>query len=480
MNKNDLAKKISKESDIPTPKAEKLITAFGEAVTSSLARDERLVLSNFGTFHAVHYPQKTLLHPATREKMVIPPQNVVKWLPSDKFKYIFRDEELSEKFIEEDVPEDPFESKEYAIPIAIKRKNDFSVNTGSATEIPIKVTNTQTEVETYDSDEVDDIFFKGLAGQLTLATDKTGQIPSGRHISDTEVSISREKTKDKVNEKPIEIKTSSQRRSKLPKINTAVIDENTPWNKSEQKKSDTKDKSSVWINIFGHEKNVEKLSRPQAKKLVQTLTPHQLHRETADKIYIDANEVCLDSKVTDLVPYDLLIKYNIVPVKLQNSNLVLLMTDPYDYDIIFELNKILPYRIIPALSSFSDIEKLLNEIPQRADKANAALATKKKYSPARILDTIVRRALRNKAKSIEITPSKGSLITRYDDDDDSIKVYDTDDETSLEVFNRIKKLSHKKAANTGLQFTTDGHHHEFKILTIKKDGQERINIQVLY
>ncbi|MCX6808444.1 MAG: ATPase, T2SS/T4P/T4SS family [Candidatus Berkelbacteria bacterium] len=88
MNREELAKAIAKKAKIGTKTADRIIGAFGEAITEALKKKDRVIYSNFGAFYTVHYPSKVILHPTLGEKkkMIMPPTDVVKWMPSGNIK----------------------------------------------------------------------------------------------------------------------------------------------------------------------------------------------------------------------------------------------------------------------------------------------------------------------------------------------------------------------------------------------------------
>lgn len=122
MNRNSLARKIASKTHLTLRQAENLIIAFGAVVTDALENDEKVIYSNFGSFYIVEYPSKTLSHPKSKQKMVILPTRVAKFMPSDNLKKLANgDIDLTrlEKIEEELMPED----ESVGIPISVIKSN---------------------------------------------------------------------------------------------------------------------------------------------------------------------------------------------------------------------------------------------------------------------------------------------------------------------------------------------------------------------
>ncbi len=86
MNKRDIAESMSKKLNINKYEAYYFIDLFIEVVKERLSENERVIISNFGSFITQKRKKKNVINPVTKEKMIIPPQVVVKFIASRKFK----------------------------------------------------------------------------------------------------------------------------------------------------------------------------------------------------------------------------------------------------------------------------------------------------------------------------------------------------------------------------------------------------------
>jgi integration host factor subunit beta len=76
MNKADLIEKISRESEIPLKKADKLVTLVFREMSESLAKGERVKIRGFGSFKIKHYDGYTGVNPKTLEAVDVRPKKL--------------------------------------------------------------------------------------------------------------------------------------------------------------------------------------------------------------------------------------------------------------------------------------------------------------------------------------------------------------------------------------------------------------------
>ncbi|MGM0441245.1 MAG: HU family DNA-binding protein [Elusimicrobiota bacterium] len=83
MNKTDIVNKVSQVTcaDI---EAKESVEKFLDTIKSALQREERVTISNFGSFYVEFRKARKGINPQTGEKIDIPPKKVVKFKPSPK------------------------------------------------------------------------------------------------------------------------------------------------------------------------------------------------------------------------------------------------------------------------------------------------------------------------------------------------------------------------------------------------------------
>jgi nucleoid DNA-binding protein len=102
MTKEKFAAQLAKEMRaqgfrINAPNAEKLIIALAKSMGEGLARDRKLIVSNFGSFEVVKYGAKMIQSPrGDNKKFFMPPTDVMKWHPSGKIRQRAVSEEVED------------------------------------------------------------------------------------------------------------------------------------------------------------------------------------------------------------------------------------------------------------------------------------------------------------------------------------------------------------------------------------------------
>ena len=86
MRKPDLAAYIADKADIPTNKANDVLSAILDQITQSLSREESVTLIGFGTFEVRHRNARTGKNPQTGEPIQIAASNTVGFKPGKALK----------------------------------------------------------------------------------------------------------------------------------------------------------------------------------------------------------------------------------------------------------------------------------------------------------------------------------------------------------------------------------------------------------
>lgn len=87
--------------------------------------------------------------------------------------------------------------------------------------------------------------------------------------------------------------------------------------------------------------------------------------------FIDLNSVTIPQEVHRLIPYTLIRRHNVVPVKLEMNMLYVAMEDPLNFIAIEDLRMATNYEIVPVMSFSSVIDSTINKLygTETADKA---------------------------------------------------------------------------------------------------------------
>ena len=74
MNKTELVAVVADRADVTQAMAEKVVNSFVEVVTETLAKEEKVVVTGFGTFEVRHRVARRGKNPRTGEEIVVPAQ----------------------------------------------------------------------------------------------------------------------------------------------------------------------------------------------------------------------------------------------------------------------------------------------------------------------------------------------------------------------------------------------------------------------
>jgi DNA-binding protein HU-beta len=72
MNKTEFVDAVAKKAEITKTEAHKVITAVLDTITETLAKEDKIVLTGFGTFRVRETKARNGINPQTKEKIVIP------------------------------------------------------------------------------------------------------------------------------------------------------------------------------------------------------------------------------------------------------------------------------------------------------------------------------------------------------------------------------------------------------------------------
>lgn len=86
MTKADLVEKITAKANLTKAAAERALNAFLASVEESLAKDDKLTLTGFGTFVVETRKERQGRNPRTGETLTIPACKMVKFRPGKMLK----------------------------------------------------------------------------------------------------------------------------------------------------------------------------------------------------------------------------------------------------------------------------------------------------------------------------------------------------------------------------------------------------------
>lgn len=86
MNNKELITELSKRLGVTQKQVSEMLEVSTSALVSSVTETQSVVFQGFGAFELRKKNEKTLLNPATGEKMFIPAKQTLVFKPSDTYK----------------------------------------------------------------------------------------------------------------------------------------------------------------------------------------------------------------------------------------------------------------------------------------------------------------------------------------------------------------------------------------------------------
>ena len=166
------------------------------------------------------------------------------------------------------------------------------------------------------------------------------------------------------------------------------------------------------------------------------VTPQQLAFFTSLQLripFVNLRKEGVRANAVALIPESIARKYSVIPIDVNDNTLVLAMEDPSDIQAIEELATLTRKRIEPVLSTFQDIQEMidltyrvggeieeqLSKIPtrfQRAKVTTEARVSAEAIAQApvvRAIDLLIKQAVRDRASDIHVEPQEDRLRVRY-------------------------------------------------------------------
>ncbi len=450
MVRQELARQLAKKAKITQRQAENIIIAFGATIREALEKGDKIVYSNFGTFYTVHYPSKIIMHPkyGAAKKMVMLPTNVAKWMPAENIKKMV----ASGKIIENPTMHGKKRKTETGNDSVIRHPS--SVPQSEGIEIPIKRSASKKEAGIEKATQItgpdNNLVFQNNAGEP--AAPATGNIAEN-----------------------------------------LTPDENENTNPEDKHKT-------LWNRLWG-DKNDE--TAATVETAVEKLPPFT--SDYSNIAYIDLSKTTVPKEILQLIPEKIARKYKAVPIEESEGKLVLAMSDPEDIEAKEIIKKYCQKQLLIRLSSELDVNHIIDqyqgleseveeaietnedELKKDGDKQKKTLleSTLNDAPAARIVTSLLKRAIRDKASDIHIEPAEKEIQVRFRLDGILRKKVTLPKDIHLAVISRIKIMANLKIDEQRLpqdgrfSINADGHRVDFRISTMPTAYGEKVVMRVL-
>lgn len=515
MNKTELAKVLAEKIKKNPKIAEKLINSFGDTLLDVLSKGGKIIYSNFGTFYTVHYPSKVIYHPTlgAKKKMIMLPTNVVKWMPSANIKAMVNAGETVEHATtfgaSKKIKDAPSAS---GAPLTPELKIE---NTNSTENINLDTKNiaTPANIDDNSQDEIE-IPIRNLSKEQPLET-VTAE-PTETSAPETKDNASNTENKNNFWDQLFK-KATTDSKNASP---TADTKENEA---KDEPKTNEGPSNPVGMGLFGAntapvpKAKTDADSLPEGKPTDEKNNPAQeeqgitsgykdlepfASRKTSIS-YIDLSKTTVPKEVLQLISEKIAREYRVVPIENTETELVVGMVDPEDMEAIEIVKKIVGKKVSPKLTTETDLNHVLDQYQGFESEVEEAIGDvedkdedkKDQKSPdavisssapaSRIVNSLLKRAIRDKASDIHIEPYESEVTVRFRIDGVLHKKVSLPKDIQQAVASRIKILSNLKIDEQRLpqdgrfSIMMDDRKVDFRVSTMPIANGEKIVMRIL-
>lgn len=240
--------------------------------------------------------------------------------------------------------------------------------------------------------------------------------------------------------------------------------------------------------------------------LDETFRMSRLQSRGSNVQFIELAGKQIPKEILTLVPENIAKKFLAVPFALENKSLSVAMTDPENEEAFNAIRKLSGKLVRPFLATEEDVKHIIDQysglqdqVAQLVDSSEEeTLETVKEKdnkvseediaesSPAaKIISSLLKRAVRERASDIHIEPYEEDVLVRFRVDGVLRKVLNLPKEIQPAVISRVKILSNLKIDETRLpqdgriQIVLDGNKIDFRISTLPTVNGEKVVARVL-
>ncbi|MBU6389142.1 Flp pilus assembly complex ATPase component TadA [Patescibacteria group bacterium] len=223
--------------------------------------------------------------------------------------------------------------------------------------------------------------------------------------------------------------------------------------------------------------------------------------------FVDISRVKVEKDILSLVPQHIAKQYNVVPIDLAEGVLTVAMVDPEDFDALEIVRKETGLSIKPVLTTRDDLSAVLDqytglqaELQEVIDHSNLGISkqeleaasqediqdqTNKNAPTAKIVFSLLKRAVKEHASDVHIEPYEGKVMVRFRIDGILQSRVELPKEIQSAVISRLKILANLKIDEQRLpqdgrfNLIIDHRQVDFRLSTIPVVFGEKVVMRIL-
>lgn len=250
----------------------------------------------------------------------------------------------------------------------------------------------------------------------------------------------------------------------------------------------------------------EILQKPKTEEVSFEEVKNQLNNEVVNIPYVDLSKSTIPKRILNLLPEHIARHYQVVPIEEKNGKLVVAMIDPEDREAIEFVKKKTGLDLDIKICVQSDLNHVLDQysatsgelkkIVESAEEEEelkpikalpkAKIEEVAETAPAaKIVQSLIKRAIREKASDIHVEPQEEDVIIRFRIDGILNEIVTLPKEIQSAVASRIKILADMKIDETRLpqdgrfQTIIDGAEIDFRVSSLPTVNGEKIVLRIL-
>lgn len=212
--------------------------------------------------------------------------------------------------------------------------------------------------------------------------------------------------------------------------------------------------------------------------------------------YVDLNEEKIDRVAVALVSEKTARKWTLIPIKIEDSHLIVAMSNPSNVMALDEIRLKTGYKVTPVVSTRADILDAINYQyglsfkleDQDGEEAGGSLDIKEVFEEApivKLVNLIIVRAVEQKASDIHIEPQERDLRVRYRVDGVLQEVMRLPRAVQPAVISRFKIMASMDIAENRIpqdghcSLNVHKHNIDFRVATLPTVRGERVVLRIL-
>jgi type IV pilus assembly protein PilB len=210
--------------------------------------------------------------------------------------------------------------------------------------------------------------------------------------------------------------------------------------------------------------------------------------------FIDLKNYPIETQAAALIPRKLAMKYNVIPISLDEENLLVAVSNPLDVISLDNLQMITGLNIVPVVAEASSIreaierylpseEVTLETVEERDEEVIPAIS---QSAASKTVNKIIADALSRRASDIHIEPQEKDVLVRYRVDGVLQEIMRLPKKDIYAIVSRIKVMSNlniaerRKPQDGSFQVKNEGKRVDVRVSVLPSVLGESVSLRLLY